>query len=86
MPPMLPRCLLILSTLPLLSACGDNFADRAVSGAAIGALAGAAIGLSVNSHNTGRGALIGGAGGLVAGAVTPAAHLDLGTPVWRMQF
>src|SRR5262245_51226963 len=65
----------------VLSACGTNPGDRALSGGLIGAGAGAAIGSATG--NAGTGALIGGAAGAVAGAVTTPDQVNLGDPVWR---
>lgn len=56
--------------LVALSACSsmDNQEQRALSGGALGAAGGAAIGLMTGSWVTG--AVIGGAGGAAAGALT----------------
>lgn len=56
--------------LVALSACSsmDNQQQRALSGGALGAAGGAAIGLMTGSWVTG--AVIGGAGGAAAGALT----------------
>jgi len=64
-----------------LGACGTSTTDRALSGGAIGAGAGAVGGVLLGSPVTG--ALVGGAVGAAAGAVTDADDVDLGKPVWR---
>lgn len=58
----------------LLSACGTQFADRALSGAGIGALGAAALQMDPLT-----GAVIGG----VVGGVTDSGNFNLGHPVWR---
>ena len=58
-----------------LSACGHQFADRTLSGAGIGAGAGAVLG----PIGVGAGAVIGG----VTGAVTPSKNVNLGKPIWK---
>ena len=65
----------------LLSACGTNPGDRALSGGLIGAGAGAAIGSTTG--NAGTGAVIGGVAGAAAGALTTPDQVNLGDPVWR---
>ena len=70
-------CLALLT----LGACGSTTGDRAASGGAIGAGAGALGGLVFGSPLTG--ALIGGAVGAGAGALTDQNQLDLGKPIWR---
>lgn len=64
-----------------LAACGESKSDRALSGAAIGAGGGAALGAMTGSPLTG--ALLGGAAGAAAGALTDKNDIDLGKPVWR---
>lgn len=64
-----------------LAACGNTVGDRALSGGAIGAGAGAIGGLLLGSPATG--AAVGGALGAAAGAVTDNSQIDLGKPVWR---
>jgi hypothetical protein len=64
--------------LPLalaLGACGTTFADRTLSGAAIGA----GTGIVVGPVGAGAGAIVGGA----VGAVTPPKKVNLGKPVWN---
>ena len=65
-----------------LGACGYSQGDRALSGAAIGAGAGA-VGGAVLGGDPVAGALIGGAGGAAIGAFTDPKQLNLGRPAWR---
>ncbi len=74
-------CVVGLSALVGLSACGESRGDRALSGAAIGAGAGAVGGAVLGSPVTG--AVLGGAAGAAAGAVTDKDDIDLGDPVWE---
>lgn len=75
---LLIPALIVLS----LSACGNTPGDRALSGAALGAGAGLALGgLAGGSGVTG--ALIGGAAGAIGGAVTNKNDINLGKPLWR---
>ena len=67
--------------LVALAACGNTTGDRAISGGAIGAGAGAVGGLLLGSPVTG--AVIGGAAGAAAGALTKEDDINLGKPVWR---
>jgi osmotically inducible lipoprotein OsmB len=64
-----------------LAACGQTTGDRALSGGAIGAGAGAVGGALMGSPGTG--ALLGGALGAGTGALTSPSQVDLGRPVWR---
>ncbi|MGC2854730.1 YMGG-like glycine zipper-containing protein [Novispirillum sp. DQ9] len=65
-----------------LSACGETKADRAISGAALGAGGGAVIGaLTVGAPV--QGAAIGGALGAAAGALTDTDQINLGKPFWK---
>ena len=75
--------LLVLATAGTLAlgACGSSTSDRALSGGAIGAGAGAVGGALLGSPGTG--ALLGGAIGAGAGALTNENQIDLGKPVWR---
>lgn len=65
-----------------LSACGSSTTDRAVSGAGIGAAAGAAGG-ALTGGSPIAGALIGGAGGAAVGGLTDKNDFDLGKPLWK---
>ena len=74
-------CLALIAGLAL-AGCGESKGDRAISGGALGAAGGAAVGgLTGGSPLTG--ALLGGAGGAAAGALTDKNDIDLGKPVWR---
>ena len=57
----------------LLGACGNQFSDRALSGAGIGALGAAALQMDPLT-----GAIVGG----VIGGVTNSGTFNLGHPVW----
>jgi osmotically inducible lipoprotein OsmB len=76
-------CMKVAATLGLLAvaACGQTTGDRALSGGAIGAGAGAVGGAMMGSPGTG--ALLGGALGAGTGALTSPSDVDLGRPVWR---
>ena len=65
-----------------LSACGATRTDRALSGGAIGAGAGA-LGGAVLGGSPVTGALLGGAAGAAAGGLTSKDQIDLGKPVWK---
>lgn len=60
----------------LLVACGDKPGERALSGGAIGAGAGAITGAVFG--NPAAGALVGGAAGAITGAATKKKDIDLG--------
>jgi osmotically inducible lipoprotein OsmB len=64
-----------------LAACGHQPGERALSGAAIGAGAGAVGGALMGSPGTG--ALIGGAAGAAAGGLTSDRQINLGKPAWE---
>ena len=68
-------------TALLLGACGHTTEDRALSGGAIGAGAGAVAGGLAGAPV--EGALIGGALGAGTGAVTSPNQVDLGRPAWK---
>jgi len=70
------QLLAVSAALVLLTACGESKGDRALSGGAMGAGAGALLGGT-------NGALIGGAAGAAAGALTDKDDVNLGKPVWR---
>ncbi len=72
----------IITALTLLTACGDNAGDRALSGGALGAGAGA-IGGAVLGGSPVTGAILGGAVGAATGGLTKQQDLDLGKPVWK---
>lgn len=66
----------------MLTACGDTVGDRALSGGAIGAGAGAVGGAIVGGDPL-TGAVVGGAVGAAAGGLTDKNDVNLGRPVWR---
>ena len=66
---------LVSSTL-LLAACGNTTGERALSGAGIGAGAGA-VGTALTGGNPWAGAAVGGIAGGVVGAVTDEDDIDL---------
>ncbi|MDX2073767.1 MAG: YMGG-like glycine zipper-containing protein [Alphaproteobacteria bacterium] len=72
----------MITALTLLAACGESAGDRALSGGAIGAGAGA-VGGAVLGGSPATGAIVGGAVGAAAGGLTKKKDIDLGKPVWR---
>jgi len=66
---------LILSTLALLSACGTDPSERAVTGGAAGAAGGAAIGAAFG--NPLAGAVVGGVAGAGTGLLTSKDQVSL---------
>lgn len=78
------RYLLVSATVLALAttaACGNSSGDRALSGAGIGAGAGAA-GAALTGGSVVGGALLGGAAGAAIGALTKEEDIDLGEPAW----
>ncbi|HKX09122.1 MAG TPA: peptidoglycan-binding domain-containing protein [Stellaceae bacterium] len=65
-----------------VSACGETQGERGLSGAAIGAGAGAVIG-AVTPIGPAGGALIGGAAGAATGVLTTPSQGNMGKPVYR---
>jgi len=65
-----------------LAACGETQGERGLSGAAIGAGAGAVIG-AVTPIGPAGGALIGGAAGAATGILTTPSQVNLGKPAYR---
>jgi osmotically inducible lipoprotein OsmB len=65
----------------LLSACGSTQPDRAISGAGIGAAAGAVGGALLGAP--GIGAALGAVAGGTIGAATTPSQVDFGKPIWR---
>jgi osmotically inducible lipoprotein OsmB len=72
----------IITTLLLLTACGSQPGERALSGGAIGAGVGA-VGGAVIGGSPVTGAVIGGAVGAAAGGLTEKSDIDLGKPIWK---
>jgi osmotically inducible lipoprotein OsmB len=66
-----------VASLLLVTACGNTPGQRALSGGAIGAGAGA-VGAAILNTNPVTGAIVGGAVGAVTGAVTDKKDIDLG--------
>jgi peptidoglycan hydrolase-like protein with peptidoglycan-binding domain len=66
----------------VLAACGETQGERGLSGAAIGAGAGAVIG-AVTPIGPAGGALIGGAAGAATGVLTTPSQVNLGKPVYK---
>ena len=73
---------LAIATLTFLAACGDRPGERALSGGAIGAGAGA-LGGAILGGDPVTGAVIGGAVGAAAGGLTEEKDIDLGKPIWK---
>jgi hypothetical protein len=73
--------LIATALVGLLAACGTSPGERAVSGGAIGAGAGAVAGALGGSPLTG--AVLGGAAGAAAGGLSSPDTIDLGRPAWR---
>lgn len=71
-----------VALLLVLGACGHSTSDRALSGAALGAGAGA-TGAAITGNDALRGAAIGGLVGAAAGGLTTSDDVNLGDPVWR---
>lgn len=76
------KTIIAMTALISLAACGSSKGDRALSGAAIGAGAGA-VGSAVVGGNPVGGAVVGGAVGAAAGALTKKKDVDLGKPIWK---
>jgi osmotically inducible lipoprotein OsmB len=74
---MTSRTIAVAAILFLLAACGNTPGQRALSGGAIGAGAGA-VGSAVLGASPIHGAVIGAAAGAVTGAVTKKKDIDLG--------
>ncbi len=72
----------ILAVALLLSACGSSDKDRGLSGAAIGAGAGAVVG-AVTGLSVVEGVLIGAGAGGITGVLTDEDQIDLGKPLWK---
>lgn len=79
---MFPRLSLVLALAGALAACGQTTGDRALSGAGLGAAAGAGVGALTGTSVLG-GAAIGGIAGGATGALTSPGTVNLGRPAWR---
>lgn len=71
-----------ISALMLTAACGESKGERALSGGAIGAGAGAVGGALIGGSPV-TGALVGGAAGAATGALTDKKDINLGKPAWK---
>lgn len=69
------KYILLFSTLALLSACGTDPGERALSGAGIGAAGGAVTGAAFG--NPLAGAVVGGVAGAATGAFTSPRQINL---------
>ncbi|MBI5163402.1 MAG: hypothetical protein HY985_05820 [Magnetospirillum sp.] len=76
------RLAVLASIILVVSACGETRGERALSGAGIGAAAGAGTS-AITGGNILGGAAIGGAAGGAAGALTKPEDLNLGKPLWQ---
>lgn len=74
-------CILGGAAMLAIAGCGSSTTDRALSGGAIGAGAGAA-GSAITGGNPLTGGLLGGAAGAAVGGLTDEDDLNLGDPVW----
>lgn len=71
-----------LTLVLTVSACGTSPGERALSGGALGAGAGA-VGAALLDGNVGVGALLGGGLGAGAGFLTDPGSVNLGDPFWQ---
>ena len=71
----------LLAAALLLSGCGTNPGDRGLSGAGLGAGAGAVIAALVGGPVLAA-AAIGAGAGAVTGLATSPSRVDLGKPIW----
>ena len=78
---LVSRSLLLIAGLAL-AGCGSAPSDRAISGGAIGAAGGTAVG-AVTGLTLLQGAAIGAAAGAATGVLTDPSTINLGEPVWR---
>ncbi|MEL7154467.1 MAG: hypothetical protein AAFN51_11885 [Pseudomonadota bacterium] len=76
------RNMIVLTLLVGLAACGTDRVDRAVTGGAIGAAAGA-LGAAAYDRDLASGLIVGGAIGAAAGGLTDADDINLGDPIYR---
>jgi hypothetical protein len=76
------RSIFALGAALALAACGTTTQDRAISGGAIGAGAGAVLS-AITPIGLVGGMLLGGAAGAATGAVTTKEQVNLGEPAWK---
>ncbi len=74
-------CALVIAGFTV-AGCGNTTEERGISGAGIGAGAGALIG-AVTGLSVVQGALIGAAAGGLTGVLTDESQVNLGDPVWK---
>ena len=78
----LHNAIMAVAALTMLSACGDQPGERAISGGAIGAGAGAVGGALIGADPV-TGAVLGGAVGAATGGLTKKKDINLGKPIWK---
>lgn len=78
------KAAIVVSSLALLglAACGETKQDRTLSGAGLGAAAGAGVGALTGGSVLG-GAVLGGAAGAAGGYLTDKDDVNLGKPAWK---
>jgi osmotically inducible lipoprotein OsmB len=77
------RSIVVIALLGFaLSACGTSTGDRGLSGAAIGAGAGA-VGAAILGGPVAAAALVGAGAGALTGIATSPSAVDLGKPIWE---
>ncbi|MCH8196743.1 MAG: peptidoglycan-binding protein [Proteobacteria bacterium] len=74
-------CAMVIAAFTV-AGCGSTTEERGISGAGIGAGAGAIIG-AVTGLSIVQGALIGAAAGGLTGVLTDESQVNLGDPVWK---
>ncbi len=74
-------CVMVIAAFTV-AGCGSTTEERGISGAGIGAGAGAIIG-AVTGLSIVQGALIGAAAGGLTGVLTDESQVNLGDPVWK---
>ncbi len=74
-------CVMVIAAFTV-AGCGSTTEERGISGAGIGAGAGALIG-AVTGMSVLNGALIGAAAGGLTGVFTDESQVNLGDPVWK---
>jgi osmotically inducible lipoprotein OsmB len=79
---ILKNTFVFISAFTLLTACGDQPGERALSGAGIGAGVGA-VGGAILGGDPVTGAVVGGAVGAAAGGLTKKKDINLGKPIWK---
>ena len=77
-----PATVVLLLAALALSACGTSTGDRGLSGAAIGASAGAAA-AAILGGPIAAVALVGAGAGALTGVATSPNSVDLGKPIWE---